>query len=298
MDKTAVIEHIRRIGNMYAMQDESWKSKTFLNAARVLSGASILPENIKAKCLPGVGDAVAETAQEFLATGTSQRLRELEAELPPVLGLLDVPGVGPKTAMSLYQEYNVKTVDELETLLRSGKLKNPKLLASVEFLKAKGNGRIPREKVEPLVEAMLASIRAIPGVIHAEAGGSYRRRLATVKDVDLLVCAPGLSDFVEAAIKGFATIEASGPRRLTLRASNPTIQVDVLLVEPHNWGAALCHFTGSKEHNVLLRSLANQRGLTVNEYGIWHGDTRLGGEREEDLYEILEIPFVKPENRV
>lgn len=277
---------------------DAFKAKSYLNAARVLSGSSLQVEDLKPNCLPGIGISVAATIQEFMETGTSRRYKELEEALPPILGLLDVPGIGPKTAVALNLQHGAQTVDELEALLRSGKLKNPKMLASIEFMKSKGTGRIQREKVVPLVESMVAALRAIPGVQKVEPGGSYRRKLETVKDVDILVCAPGLHDFVEAAVKNFATVEAAGPHKLTLRAQNPVIQVDVLFVEPQNWGSALNYFTGSKEHVVKLRALAKARGLTVNEYGIWRDETRLGGDREEDLYEILEIPYVQPEDRV
>lgn len=301
-----MVMQLERLSKLLALKGDKFRATAFSTAARAVRQSGVPLEELKPGRVTGVGAGVIAVIQELLATGDCQRLRALEAELPASssLGLTQVPGIGPKTAKKLFEEHGIATVEQLEEAALNGTVKMPKLLESIAFLKSRAAGantdlRIPRATVEPLVTAMIAAIREVPGVITVEAAGSYRRKKETVKDVDLIVCLkdPAFREDVFRACAPFGAVQGDGDHKREVWATNPAIQVDVLIVDLATWGAAMCYFTGPKEHNVVLRALAKSRGLLVNQYGIWEGDKRLGGEHETDLYQLLGLKYLTPEER-
>lgn len=313
LSNSQVAETLMRLGNLYVAANDSWRAKTFLGAAKIVSEVEGSLDNIKA--LKGIGKSTAEAIHAIRDTGTCPRLTKLERDFPPdALTLTAIEGVGPKGAYAMCRKYGVCDLDELIiTLENSGTDDHLLKLARLgKFHSAQG--RLPRLQMKPLVEKLSEALRAIPGVQKLEPAGSYRRECATIRDVDLLVQAESVSlPKIQKVFESFGTLLAAGKKKMRLRHEGQyrngygeltdfVLYVDLLVVEAKSWGSALCYFTGSKNHNVDLRTLALEKGIHVSEHGIYEGteadeDRRIGGAKETDLYEILGIPFVGPKDR-
>ncbi len=265
-----------------------------------------------------VGDAIASKIVEYVETGTIAELEDLREELPvDMAALTRVEGVGPKTVGTLYRELSITTLDELEAAAEAGEIREVKgfgakteenILDNVAFAREAGE-RTRLGDARPVADDALAHLADLDAVAKAEVCGSIRRWKATIGDVDVLVA----SDETEAVVEAFvdwegadAVIEA-GTIKASVRAAGT--RVDLRVVDITEFGAALQYFTGSKEHNVAVRNRAIDRGLKVNEYGVFdvsdveesEADQRVGehvaGETEASVYEALDMAWVSPELR-
>lgn len=287
--------------------DNKFSIAAYKSAARTIDTTSVelTPEGLgKAHGISKIADVILE----FIDTGTSSRYTNLSAQVP--VGLLEiiesVHGVGPAKAKKLHSE-GVTSLKQLIELAEQGKL-DAKLAKNVLFARDTKAGRLPFDQARPVAKAVLEAI--IPAVIKAELCGSMRRHKSTIKDLDVVACVNTKSEFADAFQKVLASLKTAGlltdvlnlgEVKAALRVSkyNTRMNCDVWLVEPGYWGSALCYATGSKEHNTKLRALGVSKGFKINEYGIFDRSTgvRLGGENEQDLYNLLGIDYVKPENR-
>jgi DNA polymerase (family 10) len=266
-------------------------------------------KNGKLEDIPGIGQSIASKIAEYLATGKMTYYEELTKEIPPeLIELTEIPGVGPKIARLLYEQLGVKTPEDLEKAIREKKLRNlPRLGAKSEEKIARGlemfrrkTGRMLLGQALPLVEGIVALLRERTGVEKISPAGSIRRMKETIGDIDILVASsrPQLIMDVFVALPQVREVLAKGDTKSSI-ITHEGIQVDVRVVEEECFGAALQYFTGSKAHNIKLREIALKKGFKVNEYGIFRLDTneRVGGEREEDIYEILGMEWIPPELR-
>uniref|UniRef100_A0A7V3YH70 DNA polymerase beta n=1 Tax=Candidatus Caldatribacterium californiense TaxID=1454726 RepID=A0A7V3YH70_9BACT len=266
-------------------------------------------KNGKLEDIPGIGQSIASKIAEYLATGKMAYYEELTKEIPPeLIELTEIPGVGPKIARLLYEQLGVKTPEDLEKAIREKKLRNlPRLGAKSEEKIARGlemfrrkTGRMLLGQALPLVEGIVALLRERTGVEKISPAGSIRRMKETIGDIDILVASsrPQLIMDVFVALPQVREVLAKGDTKSSI-VTHEGIQVDVRVVEEECFGAALQYFTGSKAHNIKLREIALKKGFKVNEYGIFRLDTneRVGGEREEDIYEILGMEWIPPELR-
>jgi DNA polymerase (family 10) len=259
--------------------------------------------------VPGIGKDLAAKIHEYLQRGTVEYLDNLRKEIPVgVVELMGIHGVGPKTARLLYEQVGVNSVEKLEELARTHKLAGlPGIQAKTEenILKGiavwkSGRERMPLGAALPLAEAILATLGSLDETDQIALAGSVRRMKETVKDIDILVTskrpAPVMDVFV--ALPNVGEIIAHGETKSSIRLREG-IQVDLRVVEPECFGAALQYFTGSKQHNIRVRELAQRRGLKVNEYGVFEErtDRRIAGATEEDVYAAVGFPFIPPEIR-
>jgi len=259
--------------------------------------------------IPGVGTDLASKIEEFFRTGTVSSYEELKREVPPGLfALLAVPGLGPKTAKTIYDSAGVTSLDELELAAAEHRLAGVRgiqqkteenILKGIAAVK-RGRERRPLGRMLPAALDLVESLKKRAALERIEIAGSIRRRRESVKDIDLVATSPDPAG-VMAAFVALPQVEAvimHGLTRtsVTLREG---VQVDLRVVEPSSFGAALAYLTGSKPHNVRLREMALKRGLKINEYGIFRDgdDQRLGGAEEEDLYRLVGLPFIPPELR-
>src|SRR6185369_9999838 len=222
--------------------------------------------------------------------------------------MLAIPNLGPKTAKTIYDATGITSIDELELAAKEHRLLGIKgiqqksednILKGIAAVK-RGRERQPLGRMLPAARDLVESLSKVAVLDRIEVAGSIRRRRESVKDIDIVVTAPDAAA-VMAAFTGLPQVEAVIMRGLT-RSSvtiREGVQVDLRVVEPESFGAALAYLTGGKEHNVRLREMAVKRGLKINEYGIFReeDDRRLGGEQEEDLYRLLDLPFIPPELR-
>ena len=257
--------------------------------------------------LPGVGDSIGAKIEDIVRTGTCADYDRLTAEIPHgLLQLTTVDGIGPKTARQLWLSLGIDSLEKLEAAARErrvakvpgmGEKKQAKLLRALE-LRKDATARLPFYRAKRLSDPVVAALRALG--FRCEAAGSLRRWAETVGDVDFLVAAEDHRGPTEAFRKAFdgAEVLGSGETRTSLRLLDG-FRVDLRVIAPENWGAALVYFTGSKAHNIRLRQIAIQQGMKLSEYGLFREDDglRVAGETEEDVYDALGLPWIPPEIR-
>ena len=258
--------------------------------------------------LPSIGERIAAHIEELLNTGRFREHDQLLAKVPPgVLELLKVEGIGPKTASLAWKRLHVKELAALEKACRDGSMeKLPRMgarrvagiLLALERYQAR-KGRVPLHRALATAESIAERLRKLPHVHAAEVAGSIRRRRKTIGDIDLLVSAVSAEEVIR-AFGGAPEVEvltATGPTKCTARLKSG-LQADLRILPPESFGAALHYFTGSKAHNIELRTRAMRRGLKLSEYGVFdRKGKRLGGETEEDVYRAVGLPWIPPELR-
>jgi DNA polymerase (family 10) len=258
--------------------------------------------------VPTIGERIADHIGGILDRGDFDEHERLVARVPAgVLQILAVPGLGPKTTAALWKKLGVFDLAALEEACRSGRIlslprmgqrRAESILEALEAHLARA-GRVPLHRALTHAESFLQVLRSMRGVVAAEAAGSVRRRQETVGDVDLLVATSDPDPVVRAFTKArdVGTVVAEGPTRCTVRLKGG-LQVDLRIVAPESFGSALHYFTGSKTHNIALRTRAMRLGLKLNEYGVFDRQGhRLGGEREEEVFRAVGLPFIPAELR-
>ncbi|HEV2175643.1 MAG TPA: DNA polymerase/3'-5' exonuclease PolX [Terriglobia bacterium] len=257
--------------------------------------------------VPGVGADLAAKIQELVETGKLKYHQDLAKKIPSsLLDLLQVQTVGPQKARLLYHELGVKSLDELEAAARAQKLRSlpgmsekseQNILKALEGLK-KTSGRFRLDTAYETAEELAAFIGGFAGVERVTPAGSLRRGRETVGDLDLLVTGRNLAGVASHILKftRIAQVLAQGDDKVSFKLASG-MQVDVRMLPPESYGAALMYFTGSKEHNVALRARAKRRGWTLSEYGLFEGDKVLAGRTEEEIYKQFGLPWIPPELR-
>ena len=257
--------------------------------------------------LPGIGDDLAGKIKEILATGTAAAIEAQRKRVPATLTeLLRIPGLGPKRVKTLAHELRVRSLSELQTAAQAGRVrtlagfgeKTEQHILDALATRLAEAPRVQRAVAIPSAEALVAYLEQSSGVSRVIAAGSYRRGLETIGDLDILVTAPAgrtvMDRFV--AYQEVRDVLARGETKSSVRLQSG-LQVDLRVVPQDSYGAALLYFTGSKAHNVVLRQLAQQRGLKLNEYGVFRGDKPIAGDTEESVYASLGLPWIPPELR-
>ncbi len=271
--------------------------------------------------VPGIGESSAKKIQQYLDEGRMEAYEKLVADFPTgALEMLGIPGLGPRTIARLMKEKSITSVDELEKSIERGELDEmtgvraktiENIRKGIELVK-RSRGRTLLGEALPVALEVIEKLREKVSLKAAEPAGSLRRRKDTIGDIDMLVTveAPkgkkrstkGDVSAGEEVVRAFTSLDnvaevlASGPTKGSVR-THEGLQVDLRVVPPESFGAALQYFTGSKEHNVKVRGLAQSRGLKINEYGVFRGRRRIAGETEQDVYAALDLPWIPPELR-
>ncbi|MEY9929095.1 DNA polymerase (family 10) [Catenulispora sp. GP43] len=256
--------------------------------------------------IPGVGDSTADKISEYLATGRIEALEALRAKIPPgVREITNIPGVGPKTAVLLYRKLGIKSVDELREAADAGKLKGlPGLGAkTVENIRqgidqlSQTSGRTLLNTALDLAEDLVAELAGVPGCKKCDYAGSLRRMRETVGDIDILATATDSAPLMAALLARpeVAQVIGSGTTKTSIR-TDKGLQVDLRVVPPADWGAALIYFTGSRAHNIKLRGRAVKEGLKLSEYGLFDVESgkKLASRTEKEVYKALDLPWIPP----
>jgi DNA polymerase (family 10) len=307
-------------------QDVAYKPQTYRRAAENVRAygqpiESLAAEGAEAlEGIDGVGDAISSKIVEYFETGEIAELEEAREELPVDMNALTrVEGVGPKTVGRLYEALGIETLDDLEAAAREGRIREVKgfgakteenILENIPFAR-RATKRALLGEARPIADELLAVLADHDAVVEAEVAGSIRRWRETVGDVDVLVSADeAAAERVVAAFtdwEGATTVIESGTSKASVRADGT--RVDLRVVVPGEYGAALQYFTGSKEHNVTLRNRAIARDLKMNEYGVFDVSgvddpdagqrvgERIAGATEADMYEALDLAWIPPELR-
>ena len=245
------------------------------------------------KNIPGIGEGIAKKIVEIAETGDCKKHRELKQEMPSeLLELLAVPRVGPKTIAKLHQELGITNIAELEQAAKSHQLASiPGFGAKVEENILKGieqyrsyQGRALLSVALPYAESIVNELKKLDAVEQLIIAGSLRRMRETIGDIDILIVSKRPNEVMDAftSLDGVEDVIAKGTTKSSIIING--INADVRVVDAVSFGAAAHYFTGSKHHNVRIRELGMKKGLKINEYGIFRGDERIGGEHEEDVF--------------
>jgi len=298
------------IADMYEIKGENpFRVRAYRRAAQNIENlAEDVEKVIKGrKKIPGIGQDLMQKIKEILKKGTCKTYEELKKEIPPsLLELLAIPGVGPRTAKLIYDHFKVASLDELERLCLEHKIQSlpgvrvkteENILKGIQLVR-KGRERRPLGLILPLAEEIIEILKKRCPIDRIDVAGSVRRRKETVKDIDILVCSSNPWQVMEEFVNlPFASeIIAHGITKSSIRTQDG-LQIDLRVVEKECYGAALCYFTGSKEHNIRIRELAIKKGLKINEYGIFEGEKRVGGKEEEEVFRAVDLPYIPPELR-
>jgi DNA polymerase (family 10) len=316
MNNKEVAKVFQDIADLLELKGENpFKIRAYQKAARSIEHLPVEVERLvaedKLRGIPGVGEAITKKITELVTTGRLEFYEKLTAEFPPGIStLLDLPGIGPKTAMLLTRELDIKSIDELEAAITEGKVASlprmgdktvENLLRQIQALRRKKRSqRIPISEALPVVDEITARLSPLPGLRHLTPAGSLRRFQETVGDIDLM----GTADNADEAIHAFTTLPqvkevlASGTTKASVLVSGG-LQVDLRIVDHDSFGSTLQYFTGNKQHNINLRERAHRMGLKLSEYGITNLET---GElekfaTEEAFYQRQGLEFMPPEIR-
>lgn len=289
-----------------------FRIRAYREAARVVGtlaepAAKLAREEGGLEGLAGIGKDLAQKIRDLVNTGTTALYDELQARYPlEVIGLTELQGMGPKRVKTLFETLQIRNRDDLGRAAQAGKLRDlPGFGAVLEqkILKAlavanRWTGRTLLAEAWPLAHELAAHVKQVKGVSQVELAGSFRRRQETIGDLDLLVCGGSADDVMEAFVGHglVAEVLGRGETKSSVRLSNG-LQVDLRLVPVESMGAALLYFTGSKAHNIELRKLAIEQGLSLNEYGLIRGEKSVAGRTEEEVYRALGLPWIPPELR-
>ena len=314
MKNFEIARHFDLMADVLELQDENpFRIRAYRRAAQNLESLAedveILAREERLEEIPGVGRDLADKITEYLATGRMKDLEAARKGIPPgVVELMNVPGIGPKTAKLLYEKERVTSIAQLEKLARAGELRGrhgiqakteANILEGIALVRG-GQARMPLGRALPLAQELVRALEAVPGVTEVRAAGSLRRMKETVGDLDLLVASSRAAEVMRAftGLPHVADVLERGETKASIR-HREGIQVDLRVVEPASFGAALVYFTGSKQHNIRIREMAVKRGLKLNEYGVFRESTgrRVAGATEEDVYAAIDLPWIPPELR-
>ncbi|MDE2043837.1 MAG: hypothetical protein KGJ69_01735 [Thermoplasmata archaeon] len=318
MANEGIAEIFLEIADLLDLEGVKFKPEAYRRAARTLQQ---LPTDVKDLVrtgkvdeVPGIGEALSEKVREYVATGSVPYLEKLRQQWPPgLLELMRLEGIGPKTTRRFFVEFQVTGPEDLEKLIRDGKLRGvfgfgdrkielfQRALARARTSPSPRSGerRIPLPMAQAAADDLLASLRGSGAPFEQLLfAGSLRRRRETVGDLDLLATSSRPKEVMDR----FVHLEEVGEVRLSGETKSTVVlkeglQVDLRVVAPEAFGAALQYFTGSKDHNVHLRSLANKKGLSINEYGLTRDEKLVPARTEEEVYAAVGLPWIPPELR-
>ncbi|OGZ19022.1 MAG: DNA polymerase III [Candidatus Nealsonbacteria bacterium RBG_13_42_11] len=302
------------IANYLEMDGVAFKPYAYQKVAMALE---ILEEDVKdiwkkggtkaLEDIPGVGKNIAERIEEYIKTGKIKYYEQFKKRFPLNLGeITSVEGVGPKRAKILYQKLGIRNLKDLEKaakvhkiagLFGFGEKTEKNILEGIAFVK-RSKGRFLLGEILPYVKEILEKLKSLKEVEEISVAGSVRRMKETIGDVDILITTKNpkkVMDFF-VSLPGITKIWSQGHTKSSIRLEQG-FDVDLRVVQKKSYGAALQYFTGSKEHNIVLRTIAMEKGLKLNEYGLFRGKKMIAGWYEPGVYKALGLTWLAPELR-
>jgi DNA polymerase (family 10) len=288
---------------------DAFKARAYEKAARAIAGYHDDISKLDAKALraiPGVGRSIADKIGEYFERGSVAAIEEARARIPAgVRELIEIPTLGPKKAMLLYRDLGISSIEELVGAIHQERLRDLKgfgpkteenILHGVDLLRQSG-GRVLIDVAMELAEEIVARLSSVEGCERCTYAGSLRRFRETIGDVDILVAAQDSGPLTAAFRELDLTAEviASGAKKTSIRTVKG-LQVDLRVVPPESWGAALQYFTGSQAHNIRTREMAVRAKLKLSEYGLFDVETGelIVSSTEEEVYQRLGLPWIPP----
>lgn len=293
-------------------QANPFRVRAYRNATRTISStadsiAALVEEKSDLTKFSGIGKDLANQIVGVVTTGKHEKLTELRTQVPDgVLDMLRIPGVGPKKVAVFFHKLNLTSLDELKQAAQEGQLASLKgfgkkteaaILENID-LAAEAGKRISIADARLAADAVVEDLLAVEEVTQAAVAGSCRRRRESCGDLDVLATSASADAAMDclAANSLVEKVLMRGETKMRVRL-NSGVEMDLRVVPDESYGAAMQYFTGSKEHNVVIRGMAKDLGLKVNEYGVFKGEEQVAGATEEDVYAALDLPWVPPELR-
>jgi len=314
MKNTLVAELLRSIAQLLEIKgDIIFKIRAYEKAALTIENLDEDIENFWKKGnlddIPGVGEALTEKISEFLETGKLQYYEKLKKTVPVNIEELGrVEGLGPKTILKLYKKYKIKDLKQLEKAAKQGKIQKipglgsiveKNILKSIKFAKTSGD-RFLLGHASDIAEEIRSKLKKLKEANKVEIAGSLRRRKETIGDIDILVSSKKPSKIMDffTSMDDVENIMAKGNTKSSVRL-NEGLDADLRIIHEKSYGAALLYFTGSKQHNIILRKIAIKKGMKLSEYGVFNKKTNklLAGKTEEECYKRLGLRYIEPEIR-
>ena len=315
MENTEFAKIFWEIAEFLELKNENrFRIRAYQKAARNIEALSENLEDIYKKGgikaleeVPGIGEGIAEKVENIIKTGKLPQHDKLLAQFPKsFITLMGTPGLGPKTAILLYKKLKIDSLEKLKKFAKAGKLrglpgfgakKEENILKGIE-LKERVKGRFLISEALAYAEPIVESLKKLKEVDQILPAGSLRRWQETIGDIDILVTSKNPEKVVNTftSLPQVDRILAKGPTKSSVILKNG-MQADVRVVEPNTFGAAAHYFTGSKQHNIEIRTLGVKKGLKISEYGIFKGKKRIGGKEEVDVFKAVGLPFIPPELR-
>lgn len=309
-----VADMFNRVADLLEIKgDNPFRIRSYRNAARTIEN---LPQNITEMIsrkkdpseLPGIGKDLAGKIKTILKTGNLPLLEELRRELPKGLeGLIKIPTLGPKRVHILYSKLKITNIEQLRKAAENCEIRKldgfgekieKTIIEEIQYIRQRGPERTKLVVAEQIAASLTEYLKNQKSISRIEAAGSYRRCRETVRDLDILVgCGQGskvMDRFVN--YPEVQKVVSNGKTRSTV-IMRTGFQVDLRVVSQKSYGAAMCYFTGSKEHNIAIRKMALKKNLKINEYGVFEDNKQLAGATEQEVYEQLGLGFIEPELR-
>lgn len=312
MTNQEIADILIHISEILDIQGENpFKIRAYIKAAQTIENLTYQLSSLEDKDiimgLPGIGEGIAKKIKELLETGKLKYYEDLKkSEYAPLIELLRIPGMGPKHAKLVHDELGVKSIEELKKAAEAGKLRElPGLGEKVEQNILQGIQQVQKFKeryslafIYPRAQNIVEELKKIKEIKQITLGGSLRRMKETIGDVDLLVASdkpkPVMVAFVN--LPQTAKVLSEGSTKASIMTKDG-FQVDIRVVNPISFGAAQHYFTGSKAHNIRIRSLGIDKGLKINEYGVFKGQKNIAGKTEEEVFKSVGLPYIPPELR-
>ncbi|HAW26640.1 MAG TPA: DNA polymerase/3'-5' exonuclease PolX [Planctomycetaceae bacterium] len=314
MQNSEIARQFEELADLLEIQGANpFRLRAYRNAARTISG---LPDSIQdivesdpreLQDLPGIGKDLAEKIVVIVETSTLPQLEELKEQIPAdVVRMLDIPGIGPKKVAFLFSELSIQSLDDLKAAAENGVIAEQKgfgkkteqiILEGLEHLSQAGN-RVRLAEAKAQSDAIIHDLSELDSVQQISEAGSCRRRKESVGDLDVLVTSSQPAEVMDALADHELVnkVLARGETKQRVRL-NSGLELDLRVVPEESYGAALLYFTGSKAHNIVLRRRSQDRGLKLNEYGLFREDELISGKTEEEVYKALDLPWIPPEIR-
>ena len=315
MDKEQVAEVLTNIATLLELKGENpFKTRAYLNAARTIETMSEPLAEVVAEArlddMKGIGEALQQKITELVTTGRLQYYEDLKAATPPgLVAMLEIPGLGPKKIKALHDELGIETVEQLEEACKAGKIAGLKgfgdktqtnILEGINRRRSYASRHLISEAL-PTAESLLEALRSHPDVIRCSSAGSLRRHREIIGDIDLLASSKKPVEVIEFFTRqpGILNVIAKGETKASVLLEGG-IQSDLRVVSDAEYPFALLYFTGSKEHNIVMRQRAIDRGLRLNEYGLFHSKTETRDPKllvkcktEEEVFEKLGLHDIR-----
>jgi DNA polymerase (family 10) len=319
MDKEQVAGILVKIATLLELKGENpFKSRAYVNAARALEGMSesldkVIAEERLAE-VSGIGESIQKKICELVTTGKLAYYDELQAATPPgLVAMLEIPGLGPKKIKAVHEELGIKTIEELEQACKEGKIAKLKgfgektqanICEGINRRRAYASRHLISDAL-PIAEPLLEALRSHPDVVRCSSAGSLRRHREIIGDIDLLASSKKPAAVIDFFVQqpGILKVIAKGDTKASVLLEGG-IQSDLRVVNDAEFPFALMYFTGNKEHNIVMRQRAIDRGLRLNEYGLFRSKTEtrdpallVSCKTEEEIFEKLGLHYVAPEMR-